>query len=234
MTAVPEPGAAGPAAAYRPGRGPLTVYRRLVAVAVSPLELLRPGSDLARLLGRGDESDLLLASEDLPARGSGSALGRLMRRAGALGADPHGDLGDLDDPDDLDDDLDDLDDDLHDDLHDDPDDDPDDLDDDLDDDLHTDEVRAAVVRLDLGDLQLHRLGLRPPLGPAAEADLVAALSELVGFDPEPGVYCLAPAPAPGDPGRTVVSRAAQRIAQVYGIPLLRYRCLELSVVGGPG
>jgi len=28
----------------------------------------------------------------------------------------------------------------------------------------------------------------------------------------------------------VVNRAAQRIAQVYGIPLLRYRCLELSVV----
>src|SRR5205823_6082278 len=38
-----------------------------------------------------------------------------------------------------------------------------------------------------------------------------------GFDPEPGVYCLAPAlPADG-----VIVRAAQRIARVYGLPLLR-------------
>jgi hypothetical protein len=64
--------------------------------------------------------------------------------------------------------------------------------------------------------------------PGAEADLVAAMSELVGFDPEPGVYCLAPTPS--DPGRVAAARAAQRIAQVYGIPLLRYRCLELSLV----
>ena len=64
--------------------------------------------------------------------------------------------------------------------------------------------------------------------------MVAAISELVGFDPEPGVYCLAPNPTAADPGRTVVNRAAQRIAQVYGIPLLRYRCLELSVVGDEG
>lgn len=93
-----------------------------------------------------------------------------------------------------------------------------------------DDVQARASALDLADLQVHRLGLRHPLGPAAEADLVAAMSELVGFDPEPGVYCLAPATTPSDPGRTAVGRAAQRIAQVYGIPLLRYRCLELSVV----
>ncbi|MGH8917389.1 MAG: hypothetical protein ACRD0H_03475, partial [Actinomycetes bacterium] len=68
----------------------------------------------------------------------------------------------------------------------------------------------------------------------AESDLVAAMSELVGFDPEPGVYCLAPAPWPTDPGREVVIAAAQRIARVYGIPLLRYRCMELSVVDNAG
>jgi hypothetical protein len=213
MTAVPELGVAGPAVAYHPGSGPTTAYRRLVAVAVSPLELLRPGSDLARLLEHGDESDLLLACEDVPARGSGSALGRLARRDAAAAAEPLGEAFGLDD---LDvDDLDGVD------------------DDDLDDDPCADEVRATAALLDLGDLQLHRLGLRSPVGPAAEADLVAALSELVGFDPEPGVYCLAPAPAPGDPARTVVARAAERIAQVYGLPLLRYRCLELSVVGDP-
>ena len=106
-----------------------------------------------------------------------------------------------------------------------------DPDDDPDDDTGQDDVQARASALDLTDLQVHRLGLRHLLGPSAEADMVAAMSELVGFDPEPGVYCLAPAASPSDAGRTAVGRAAQRIAQVYGIPLLRYRCLELSVVG---
>ena len=115
--------------------------------------------------------------------------------------------------------------------HDDTDDhdDADDYDDDWFD-TAAEEVRAGIARLGFSDLRLHRLGLRRPYPATAEDDLVAAMSELVGFDPEPGVYCLAPLPAPNDPGRAVVSRAAQRIAQVYGIPLLRYRCLELSVV----
>jgi hypothetical protein len=92
------------------------------------------------------------------------------------------------------------------------------------------ELRASASRLGLPGLALHRLGLPNPLPATAEGDLVAAMSELVGFDPEPGLYCLAPAPAPADPARSVVERAAQRIARVYGIPLLRYRCLELAVV----
>jgi hypothetical protein len=95
------------------------------------------------------------------------------------------------------------------------------------------ELRASAARLDLPGLALHRLGLPNPLPATAEGDLVAALSELVGFDPEPGVYCLAPAPAPTDPVLGIVERAVQRIARVYGIPLLRYRCLELAVVTGP-
>jgi hypothetical protein len=77
---------------------------------------------------------------------------------------------------------------------------------------------------------VHRLCLPGPLGPHSDGDLVAALSELVGFDPEPGVYLLAPAVDPSDPGRATVNRVAARIAQVYGIPLLRYRCLELTAV----
>jgi hypothetical protein len=103
-------------------------------------------------------------------------------------------------------------------------------DDDLDD--PGEELRASAARLGLDGLALHRLGLPSPLPAGAEDDLVAALSELMGFDPEPGVYCLAPAPAPADPARAVVERAVQRIARVYGIPLLRYRCLELAVVSG--
>ena len=65
-----------------------------------------------------------------------------------------------------------------------------------------------------------------PLGVEVEDDLVAAMSELVGFDPGPGVYCLAPA----TPEDGVLDQAARRIARVYGLPLLRYRCLELSLV----
>ena len=89
----------------------------------------------------------------------------------------------------------------------------DDPDDDLDDDLDdwtrdaeaVDEVRERAAVLLHPDLVVHRLGLSLPLAPTDESELVAALSELVGFDPEDGVYCLAPAcPASG-----VISRAAR-------------------------
>lgn len=110
----------------------------------------------------------------------------------------------------------------------------DDFDDSDADDDDVDEVSAGVAKLDLPHLQLHRLGLPSLLQADAESDLVAAMSELVGFDPEPGVFCLAPAPWPTDPTREVVIGAAQRIARVYGIPLLRYRCMELSVVDSVG
>ena len=89
-----------------------------------------------------------------------------------------------------------------------------------------DDVQAGIAALGHPDVVVHRLALRSPLGPTVEDDLVAALSELVGFDPEPGVYCLAPA----TPEDGVLARAARRIARVYGLPLLRYRCLELSLV----
>jgi hypothetical protein len=106
----------------------------------------------------------------------------------------------------------------------------DDLDDMDEDSDAADDVRAAVAQLGLDELHVHRLGLRPPLGTAADGDLVAALSELVGFDPEPGVQCLAPVPLPTDPARAAIERAVWRIAEVYGLPVQRYRCLELSVV----
>jgi hypothetical protein len=89
------------------------------------------------------------------------------------------------------------------------------------------ELPTSVVIDDLAvpGLRVHRLDLPVPLPRAAEDDLVAALSELIGFDPEPGVVCLAPQPV--DPHAAVVSRAAQRVAQVYGLPLLRFRSREL-------
>jgi hypothetical protein len=203
MVAVPEVSIsdaselpAGPAAVPAPGR-------RLVAVTVSPMELLRPGSDLVRQIEDAGYVDLLIACEDAQVE-EPSPVGVL---AGADDGDGgHGEASwdaDWDDWDDEDD----------------------------DDQPEVDEVRLVADGLGLPELHLHRLGLHAPLGPSAEPDLVAALSELVGFDPEAGVYCLAPVPAPADPSRLVVDRAVQRIAKVYGLPLLRYRCLELSVVG---
>ena len=182
MSAVPEVGCAVPASVGGSTMVSAPVSdadRRVVALAADAVELLRPESDLARLLDSFGRADVLLAAENVP--------------AATLGG------GSEEDPDD---------------------------DGWTHDEEMADELRAGVVALGHPDLMVHRLALGIPLEHAAEDDLVAALSELVGFDPEPGVYCLAPAtPADG-----VLVRAARRIARVYGLPLLRYRCLELSLV----
>jgi hypothetical protein len=195
MVADPETGPALPAdVSFPPLDEERPVQRRLVAIAVSPMELLRPDSDLVRQIDGAGHVDLLLACEDEPVEAP-SPVG-LLGGGAIVAVDQVGD--DADDEDDYDD--------------------------------RPDEVRAAVDLLGLADLHLHRLGLRPPLGAAAEPDLVAALSELVGFDPDPGVTCVAPVPVPGDPARSTVDRVVRRIAQVYGLPVQRYRCLELAVV----
>jgi len=191
MVAVSETGPGLPVGVPRPADGePVDAGRRVVAVAVSPMELLRPGSDLLAAIRGAGYVDLLVACEDEPVPDPSPV--------GVIGG------GELETSD-----LDDL----------------DDSDDDSDDDLHD-----AVAQLGLDELHVHRLGLRPPLGVAADGDLVAAMSELVGFDPEPGVQCLAPVPLPGDPARAAIERAVWRIAEVYSLPVQRYRCLELSVV----
>ena len=184
MVAVSETGLGVPVGVPRPADGEaVDAGRRVVAIAVSPMELLRPGSDLLDAIRGAGYVDLLLVCEDDPVADP-SPVGVL--GGGAL------------DPPDLDDDA--------------------------------DDVRDAVAGLGLDELHVHRLGLRPPLGTAADDDLVAALSELVGFDPEPGVQCLAPVPLPGDPARAAIERAVWQISQVYTLPVQRYRCLELSVV----
>ena len=191
MVAVSETGPGLPVGLPRPADGePVDAGHRVVAVVVSPMELLRPGSDLLAAIRGAGYVDLLVACEDEPVPDPSPV--------GVIGG------GELETSD-----LDDL----------------DDSDDDSDDDLHD-----AVAQLGLDELHVHRLGLRPPLGVAADADLVAAMSELVGFDTEPGVQCLAPVPLPGDPARAAIERAVWRIAEVYSLPVQRYRCLELSVV----
>jgi len=165
---------------------------RVVAVSVSASELLRDGSDLARILRGFPQADLLVATDEP----------RLQPVRIVVPAPP----GPVD--------IDDL-----------P---PVELD------RHAAaeqelelELPTSVVIEDLAmpGLSVHRLDLPTPLPDDAEDDLVAGLSELVGFDPEPGVVCLAPHPV--DRNAAAVSRAAQRVAQVYGLPLLRFRTREL-------
>jgi len=170
--------------------------RRVVAAAVSASELLRSGSDLARILRGFPQADLLLATDEP----------RLQPVRIAVPAPP----GPVD--------IDDL-----------P---PVELD------RHAVEqelelpTAVAIDDLALPGLRAHRLDLPVPLLRAAEDDLVAGLSELIGFDPEPGVVCLAPEPV--DQSSAVVSAAAQRVAQVYGLPLLRFRSPELAAAGASG
>lgn len=178
------------------------VRGRLVAVAVTPGELRRPGSDLARLAAGVGQVDLLTACDGTPCREE-SVL------RSYLDYPDYGDCPDYDDPD------------------------TDDTGGPPAPDAEAADDVVATAGPELAQLRLHRLGLHAPLGPRFEPDLVAALCELVGFDPEPGVYCLAPLPTPDDPNQATVARAAERVAQVYGLPMLRYHCLELSAVGVP-
>jgi hypothetical protein len=199
MVALPEGCAPAHATSFggtAPQLGPVA-GRRVVAVAASATELLRPRSDLARILESFDRVDMLFVADEDEHGGGVVALP-------VAGVDVQSvDLDDeqyFDDVDDADDDVD-----------------------------PGTEIDRAIDAMGLSQVRPHRLGLPSAFGGEAETDIVAALSELVGFDPEPGVYCLAPAPA-GDPARQTVTRAARRIAQVYGLPLLSYRCMELAVV----
>lgn len=84
---------------------------------------------------------------------------------------------------------------------------------------------VPVEALPVERVRVHRLGLRWAVQDGDEADLVAALSELVGFDPDDDTWCVAPAPAGpvADPEIEVVRRAVRRVARVYGLPVLPYR-----------
>ncbi|GAY08643.1 hypothetical protein [Pseudonocardia sp. N23] len=210
MTAVPEMRGSGPVVPF-PGRSrPRTGPARIVAIAETLTELRRPESDLARILSGVGVADLLVACDDVVAAQPGPA-------AAPTPLFSYLDYPDYDDP---------------------VDDDPADSVDSVDRtgwaapaprEPRPDERMSAVDATELPGLRVHRLGLRG-VATASEGDLVAAMSELVGFDPEPGVYCLAPVASPDDPSRAVLVAAMERIAQVYGLPMLRYRCMGLSIV----
>jgi hypothetical protein len=197
MVAVPEAQTSAPTAQVGAARHALLAHcRRVVVIVDTAAELLRPESDLLRIVSGISEIDVLVALDDTPVTTPGPVGLIAPEHAVPPGLDLV--LSDVDEYEDGD--------------------------------AFRAEMRDEIERLGLSGLRLHHLGLPAPLSPLAEPDLVAALSELVGFDPEPGVYCLAPAPAPADMHRSALTSAARRIAQVYGLPLLRYRCLELAVV----
>jgi hypothetical protein len=80
---------------------------------------------------------------------------------------------------------------------------------------------APFVRLGLTGVAVHRLGLERRFPMTAEDDVLAALSEVIGFDPGPGLMVLAPAPLAGRADRAVLSRAARLAAGIYGAALVR-------------
>jgi hypothetical protein len=82
--------------------------------------------------------------------------------------------------------------------------------------------RLPAPPIAIPGVEWHRLALRRPLGDPEVTDLVGALSELIGFDPGPKVYCLAPDGGDVDPDREAVSRAAELTASAYRLPVLRY------------
>ncbi|HEY2100579.1 MAG TPA: hypothetical protein VGH72_29235 [Pseudonocardia sp.] len=85
-----------------------------------------------------------------------------------------------------------------------------------------DAAGTALAELGVPELARHRLALPSPIGADRADDLLAGMSELVGFDPEPGVYCLAPAMDGVDASQAVVADAARRIARVYRLKLVQF------------
>jgi hypothetical protein len=85
-----------------------------------------------------------------------------------------------------------------------------------------DAAALALGELSIADVTRHRLALPAPFGTERVDDLVAAMSELVGFDPEPGVFCLAPVTEGRQPCQVTVGAAADVIADAYGLPIVRY------------
>jgi LmbE family N-acetylglucosaminyl deacetylase len=82
---------------------------------------------------------------------------------------------------------------------------------------------AAYRRLGVLLPTVHRLELPSGKVPDCEADVVAALSEIVGHDPNPSsVVCVAPWQRDGHPDHEAVGRAAELVCHSYQMRLVRY------------
>ncbi|MEJ2867438.1 PIG-L family deacetylase [Actinomycetospora sp. OC33-EN08] len=84
-------------------------------------------------------------------------------------------------------------------------------------------AEAAYRALGLSVVRRHRLGL-PDGGVAeAESDVVAAISEIVGFSDDPGGLCvLAPWSGDGDDDHEAAGRAAEVVTAAYRVRLVRW------------
>lgn len=113
------------------------------------------------------------------------------------------------------------------------------LDDVLGDELTDDEpdpedvpAREAYRALGIGDpadsgaiaaVRRHRLGLPDGAVATHEADVVAAISEIVGFVADPAGLCvLAPWSSDGDPDHEAAGRAAEVVCAAYRVRLVRW------------
>lgn len=94
-----------------------------------------------------------------------------------------------------------------------------------DDDVDPDEAaaEAAYRALGLSVVRRHRLGLPDGGVAAAESDVVAAVSEIVGFSDDPGGLCvLAPWSGDGDDDHEAAGRAAEVVTAAYRVRLVRW------------
>ena len=82
---------------------------------------------------------------------------------------------------------------------------------------------AALDCLELGGLSRHRLALPLPFGVERTGDVVAAMSELIGFDPEPGVFCLVPGNGDGSrAAHQAVEAASALVGDAYRVRIMSY------------
>jgi LmbE family N-acetylglucosaminyl deacetylase len=86
------------------------------------------------------------------------------------------------------------------------------------------QVLAAYRRLGVPEVRRHRLQLESGTLSSAEPDLIAALSELVGHDCYPGLWCLAPWRRDGHPDHDAVGLVAEAVCRSYNLRLVRYLC----------
>ncbi|GLZ55164.1 PIG-L family deacetylase [Actinomycetospora sp. NBRC 106378] len=84
-------------------------------------------------------------------------------------------------------------------------------------------AEAAYRALGLSVVRRHRLGLPDGGVAAAESDVVAAVSEIVGFSDDPGGLCvLAPWSGDGDDDHEAAGRAAEVVTAAYRVRLVRW------------
>ncbi|NMH99675.1 PIG-L deacetylase family protein [Pseudonocardia acidicola] len=94
-------------------------------------------------------------------------------------------------------------------------------------------LAAAYQHLGLGSATRYRLSLTSGAVAAAEHDVVAAISELLGFADPAGLLCLAPWSGDGHPDHDAVGRAATLACQAYRTRLASYLVTPWEQPGFP-